>query len=376
MPIKYLYFDDEGREVIEPFIRAITSKSQDIEIISQFPKEFETQFEELKKSDADGFIFDWRLDKTASEEGDRRKYRAGSLVQDLRTYAAETHQCEKPIVMWSTVKRIKRSYSKDITSQDLFDKVYVKEEINDNPSQTALELKSLVFGYKQIIQKRKIAKRKMSPILNLSKEYVDILDERIEYFFEAGTSDSLPAHQYALFILRELLEVPGPLIDELYLAARLGVDIENSGDWEKLKLKYLQEFAYTGPFHEGWLRWWSLLVEKWWDSFSDTPGPLPFLNAEERVAFLRKVTKLKKLTYAKPIEEKYSSKFWTICEIRKKPLDPSDGFMLESRKNFPWQERKYISKIAALNREHKNKELQIHTLDKGAYINLIKAMDA
>jgi len=367
MSIKFLYLDDEGESIIKHFILPFENPSFGVKITPQFPKPFEEQLKELLKGDYDGFIFDWRLDKTSNEENERRIFHAGSLVQELRTKAAESHQCEKPIVLWSTNERLMQSYNKDDTSHDLFDKKYVKEKIIENVEQIALELKSLVSGYKTLIQKRSKAKGKLSYLLNLEKELSVMLDVRLENIFDHEKKQIKPAHEYAQFILRDLIETPGPLIDERYLAARLGIDIEKSKDWNKLKSKFLNRFQYTGPFYDGWIRWWSPLLENWWNSLDKNPGPLPLIDAQERVEFLKKVTKLYQLMAAKPILKDFGSRFWTVCASRKKPLDPIDGLMIESRDKYPWQERKYISIIAALEREHVKEELSIHILDRDKF---------
>ena len=59
----------------------------------------------------------------------------------------------------------------------------------------------------------------------------DILDVRLANHFK---NVKYPTHEYALFILRELIERPGPLISEELLSARLGIDRDNSPDWIKL----------------------------------------------------------------------------------------------------------------------------------------------
>ncbi|MFX0137217.1 MAG: hypothetical protein ACFFDN_26495, partial [Candidatus Hodarchaeota archaeon] len=61
---------------------------------------------------------------------------------------------------------------------------------------------------------------------------------------------------------------------------------------------------------------------------------------------------------------------------RNKPLDPVDGFMIQSKENYPWQERLYVSKIAALNREERMIGLKIHPFDRESLQNYIDEMDS
>lgn len=54
---------------------------------------------------------------------------------------------------------------------------------------------------------------------------------------------------------------------------------------------------------------------------------------------------------AEPIKLNTSSEFWTICEATKCPLDPLEGFKIKlSHELKAWQEPKYISLYAALER--------------------------
>jgi len=371
MSIKFLYLDDEEKERVEPFTQALSSEDLGLKVMSEKPKEYSNQMDELTKGNFDGLILDWRLDLTPVIDGKSVGYRASILAQGTRSIASEKYILEVPIVLLTTFDRFQRSYEKDETSHDLFDKIYLKEEVGEQAQQISKELCSLVEGYRRIIDARN-KKFPFYKILDIEEEHAGILDIRIQDIF----SGDEPAHKYAQFILKELIDVPGPLIDELILAARLGVDIGKSGDWKKLKVTFLESFSYKGPFGEVWPRWWSILLEKWWETLEGNSEPLPFLNAIERVEILRKNTKLEALLPVEPIEKEYSSKFWTICQVRKRPLEPIDGFMLQSKENFPWQERLYVSKIAALYREHLAEGLKIHPFDRESLDDYIEEMDS
>jgi hypothetical protein len=104
---------------------------------------------------------------------------------------------------------------------------------------------------------------KMDLLLNISQIYLDV---RIQEYFK---SKAHTVHELARFILRDLIGRPGLLIEEIRLAARLGIDVENSSDWAKL-LNLLEEYKYTGPFNQAWPRWWAYGIEKeWWPQISD-----------------------------------------------------------------------------------------------------------
>jgi hypothetical protein len=275
-------------------------------------------------------------------------------------------------VLLSTFDKLRQSYNRDETSHDLFDRIYTKENVGEEAQRISAELCALVKGYRRIIDGRD-SHIPLHQLLGLPECYASVLDVRMKEIFPED--EPKPTHKYALFILKELIDVPGPLIDELVLAARLGIDIEHSEDWERLKSEFLNSCAYQGPFSEAWPRWWSILLEQWWGTLEGAAEPLPFLNASARVEILKKNIRLEGLQAAEPIEQGYSSKFWTICQARKHPLDPMDGFMIQSREHHPWQERQYVSKIAALYREKFSEGLKIHVLEKENYLDYVEEME-
>jgi hypothetical protein len=164
--------------------------------------------------------------------------------------------------------------------------------------------------------------------------------------------------------------MPSPLIDERILAARLGLDIPASSDFQKLKNSYLESSSYKGPFRMGWPRWWASLVEQWWRSLEDSPGPLRSTPASERVAFLKRVTKLKGLINVKPSEEGYSELFWTTCQVSGCPLDPRDGLIVYVKDYKPWQDKLYVSIGKALSGEMEEKGLTIDPLERERFKQL------
>ena len=76
-------------------------------------------------------------------------------------------------------------------------------------------------------------------------------------------------------------------------------------------------------------------VEKTWQTLTDSNASLRGLDAHERVENLIKATKLKNLFSPAPIEQGYSTKFWTLCKGFQKPLDPIDGLLVSGRPPEP-----------------------------------------
>lgn len=370
MAIKYIYLDDENPSTVRPFAQAIEQEHKDLEIELHAPKPYREQISLLRDTSHEGIILDLRLDLRVNwekEGGERADYRATTLAQEIRTRATEGNFKECPLVLWSTDSRLKRSYDRDNTSHDLFDLKCVKSDFLDEniAKQVALRLVSLVLGYRNITEIRSSnthSKFQFYRFLGF-KDDPGFIDPRILGRFE-GVESPIPAHKYARFIIYEVLEPSGPLMDENILAARLGIDIQDSPDFNKLKDKHLKTAAYSGTFCEGWPRWWAYRLDEWWKNVEGKQPPLRTLSASERVKILKKVTNLKRLSSAVPIEKGYSDKFWTVCHATKKPLDPKDGFILQAPEFRLWQDKSYISLKAAVDGSMEEAHLVIDRTDR------------
>lgn len=212
-----------------------------------------------------------------------------------------------------------------------------------------LRLQSLVTGYRKIQELRDETDgdERFYRFLGFS-EPPDHLDERLSEFALSDVPPTeRPAHEYARFIRRQVLESAGPLIDRRTLAARLGVDVEASEDFDEL-VQAFDDAIYRGVFREGWLRWWAEVTEDLAENLVEES--LRSLTAPERVERLTKATGLGKLRAAEPISEGDSSAFWVVCQATDRPLDPRDGFVLDSGRRYPWQRDKYVSRYAVENK--------------------------
>ena len=354
---KFLFIDDEEDASTDAIIDGFKDTGL-IEVIYCPPKDFKDQLnyfeKELKKYD--GLILDLRLDGNLRLN---HQYTAISLAQELRTKtAAKENYVDIPIILCSTDQKIKALYDKDQSSHDLFDYLILKEASPDWEKH-ALKLYAIATGYKTIKDLH----------FNLEKVFsrdLSKLDQRILGKF-LDKEKKFPVHDLAQHIIKELIEQPGPLISEQLLAARLGIDIEKSKDWEKLINKCFKTAKYTGVFSTGWERWWADYVI---ESFNGlTKQRLSTLKAIDRVTLLKEKTKLNKLIDATPIVNSVSTNFWTICEYYKKPLDPMEGFKVFSYKELrPWQDETYLSFEAAAERKGK-----IHPTEKARLESAKKA---
>jgi hypothetical protein len=348
MPIKCLYIDNEPKKV-ETLWQAVKNAAHgEIDFICQKPKEFGKQIKLIKTEKPDVLILELRLNENHNEKEETLPYSGFALAQELRTLTTEEKTPSLPIVLCSLNSKLQKSSYSDISRRNLFDRVYAKDiEIVSEPARVALELQSLVKGYQRITSEG----GQFHKMLGLEKpDDVSLLHPHIGEPFVVN-QNQFPVHEYATYILTELIETQGPLIDEPVLAARLGVDIQKSSDWERCKEFLSETCAYTGVFHEAWDRWWAFQLEEWWRSRSNYPAPLRRLKAKERVEFLRSTTGLTQLQApASPIEIGYRERYWTICQGFKRPLDPIDGFRISCPNQKIWQELPYLSIKAALER--------------------------
>lgn len=372
MKVKYLFIDDDY-DTIYSLVESIESKSDDLEIKCLKPEaELSDTISKIESYKFDGLILDWKIDDTPNEKGQRPSFKTSTLSQELRSKSSLGDIPSYPIIVFSSRQNLNRFYSKDSVSHDLFDLVLKKDDVEKESEKMANQLVSLVDGYHTITEYCKKTKRKPIDLFNLNSEYDFLFDD--ERLVEELTSDPLlPVYNYAKFILDQIINPPGILIDEFYLAARLGLDLEKSDEWGELVNRYLSDFFYKGPFHEGWYRWWSILIERWWLSLPDNPGPLQNVHAKERVNFLVKYTGLKHLITAEP-EDDDSYYFWVACAATQKPLDQLDGFVIKSKTRYPWQERLYISKKAARERIGFSNGIKIDPLEIDRYHDYLKSI--
>src|SRR5258708_3912557 len=271
--ICYVCLDDKASQVRDT-AELLESQVEGLGITPLEPVPFEREIEALEKSIADkelnGLIIDLRLDESPNEAGERVQYSAQSLAQHLRTLMAQQRLKPFPIILWTVNEsNLVQLYKPDKTSYDLFDAVYWKAKVDKKTKQVADELVSLVRGYEAIASALKKKNTSVGQILDAPTD--NQFDSRILAEFK----ETQPVHVYARFILHELVQHPGPLIDEDTLLARLGVS-EHSEDIQKI-LRALVKAKYNGPFSDAWPRWWWPAVERWWKDTSKAQRPLTSL---------------------------------------------------------------------------------------------------
>ncbi|KAF2327478.1 hypothetical protein [Flavobacterium nitrogenifigens] len=340
---KIFYIDDEKDSLINPIKEKLESKNI-LEVTLNKPKNFESELDILTQDlkNYDALILDLQLngpqEDTFDENGEKFKvrYQAPPLAQMLRTLASEGSLPDMPIILCSTETKIKDSFSRDFTSHDLFDWTFLKDDINEI---TIKKIVSLIDGYRVINSDKK----NFSHFLN--RDYKE-LDERILSRFVC--EDNPPPHEIARTIFKDIIQPIGLLVNEVTLAARLGINISESKDWGKL-CGYFSSGEYKGIFNDSWKRWWNDLVIDIFEGI--TSENLASLDAVSRVTLLIEKTGLRELVVAEPIKLFESNNYWNVCEVTGMPLDPFEGFKIIGKEEpKPWQDYAYVSLFAIVEK--------------------------
>lgn len=367
MAYKYYYIDDMLDKVKGLVIGLNKKDSLEIEIFEPkgvWEEEIKALVDDRKENKFQGLIFDLRLHDEPNAQQKVSRYRGSSLAQELRILAKENSFNDCPIILLSATDNLRASM--DQTSKDLFDLIIEKDFLGENFSYELAQrlLYSLASGYEFLLQRKQIDE--------IFGRDISFLDKRL--ISDLTTIHSTkPIHILSGFIIKQLLQKTGPLVDIVHLSARLGIDYLQSTDWEKL-MEILDASKYNGVYSGGWQRWWFSLIEKWWaDNFPDKI--LRLLSAKDRVNLISEKYNLKLKPYQKTARSK-SDKFWTICKGTLVPIDPTDGFIVGDQDNFyPWQEKEYISIDEALERKFINIWKTISSLEKNRYEKLIKTIE-
>lgn len=360
VPTEWICIDDEVSDKIEPLLTRLRRSPAAIQIRLAAPRPFDEQVDIVCRLAPAGVVADLRLDDVRPEGGIPIRYRAVSLAQELRTRMTEGMP-SFPIVLWSSDAKLRESFNNDTSAHDLFDRVYHKGQLTVSAAEIAAELSGLSEGYRVIGAAIGKPKFTFSRLLALSEEHRQALDARVGDHL--ARNSGYPVHEHARYILRELIDSSGPLIDEGTLAARLGVDIVSSPDWEICKARATEFAGYRGPFMTPWRRWWSFLVDAWVSSIAPGPLRLRQMTATERVHMLRSTLSLSRLEPAAPIASGYSDRFWTECATYKRPLDPIDGVLVDRPSRRPWQDAVYTSLKAVLERDAARHKIRIDPLE-------------
>ncbi|MGV3530572.1 MAG: hypothetical protein ACO1OO_16845 [Flavisolibacter sp.] len=343
MVYKFIYIDDTKDGIEQGTINGLQD-GREIEITFRYPDDWEKLITELINSlpNFHGIILDLKLNDTPYAIGKSASYRGSTVAQELRTLSKENAiKNDFPIILISADEKLETSL--DQTSKDLFDEVVSKNDLGSKIPYASFrnQLKGLADGYLFLNE----CEKTIDGILKVPQDVV--LDIRFTDLFITKIQTQAP-HVVARFLIREVLSRPTFLINEMYLATRLGVDM-NSEDWSTLLGKYFSDFLYTGAFSNYCSRWWMPLIANFWEKNISTEFGLRNTEAGRKVQLLAEKTGLKNLRPITKAEKSKSNSFWVICKVTQVPIDTIDGFLISGQDdNYPWQDLEYLSVSEAL----------------------------
>ena len=341
----YLFIDDETGSVTKALLDGLNDQKR----ISISPlklrkdEPFEAVCNKIKDEFAahhyDGVLIDLCLDGTGANS---LAFKAQPFAQQIRTWASEEKMPQIPVVLCSTLGNYDVN-KKDSASHDLFDYYFDKTEVNYK--RETERMKSLAEGY-QLLNKKDVKVEEY-----LGRKDIDAIDDKvIDYLRGSSTFD------IARRIVKDVMPYPGLLIDILTVAARMGINMDESKGWPKLKDAIYSQAEYQGVFSAGWKRCWTDKVNAFFMNLSEGK-PYQILSAEERVSILEKAG-FEGLVPAKPIELNNSSYYNTVCYYSGLPLDSMEGIPVEDRMSLmPWQENHYVSFLFVARGDFKEERL-------------------
>ncbi len=348
MNLKFLYIDDDA-------IAKVGGFSNNLEIFTvQHCDSWESQLKFIEKESMliDGLILDLKLNDVPNANKIRADFRGSTIAQEIRNRQKEKVIKEFPIILYSANDKVLESLEKSgLELFDLFmDKGNMDEKAFDEYSKQLIALGLCYQKHSRIFDIRELLK--VEPTF-IDPRFVSLFNSLANrpYYITVG------------FVLNELINKSGLLIDENLLAARLGVDKDKSQSWSAL-LDCLSSCQYEGILSGGWRRWWMFKIENWWKSISSEH--LRTMSASKRVRLISERYKLNDLKESEKIPKAKSDEFWCVCKGYEQPLDPIDGLLIAGQDNlYPWQDYEYVSIDAALQRKRKYEWEDVAEIEKG-----------
>jgi len=325
---KYLFVDDaigDGGDADQ--YRKMLTKADvlDVELIR--PDRDRLLVPDADLGEVDGFILDINLSDQVAADGKRFMGTGAGLAQDLRLLqslgANNGGQRPRPIVRLCAAQVFQAYLEGDNSTVDIFDLGFSKETIGDHAAIARTKLVALPAFYADVANCDSTSAAKL---LGLSEDEYAALHSKFRG--ELGTELDRKTHEAASFILRELINAPGLLIEESVLAVRLGIDVEKSPGWEAVR-KHFEKAQYRGTGGAAFVRWWNPFLSSTWADLH--PTPLFRLTAAQRVEILEDIG-FHEIVALTPDARSPGEKPWTISRSTdselKLPTDPRFAFPL------------------------------------------------
>jgi hypothetical protein len=209
---------------------------------------------EIAKAKVQLVALDYRLDETAAKLTVDRTFKGSALAQHLRDKAVEEPTSDMALILVSAESKVRTLYRPDKTAHDLFDRVYIKEEINADRARSRAEVLSLAEAYDKLR-----AVQLPYDLVELTRAKGEDADVIGVQEFRLKVEEAKAPHHLVRSIFAMLIDHSGPLLDRDDLCAFLGVARVDGTKIEPL----LSETRYQGIFGETWPRWWTHRVETW-----------------------------------------------------------------------------------------------------------------
>ncbi len=220
----------------------------------------------------DVLALDYRLNEEVGGLPADQTYMASAVAQHLRDRAVAGPAGDFPIVLVSAEVKIRELFDPDRTAHDLFDKVFVKEQIENDPAAAQVELVSLAQAYKSLKGHQHYSLETFLAAEPEDRIFIDLQELR------TPVDSAAAPHQVVGFILKNLFAKPGLLLDAADAGARLGITPTSFEEVQTALAK--ANIAYTGELSKGWPRWWAHRLDAW---LTDLLGARPItLTARER----------------------------------------------------------------------------------------------
>jgi hypothetical protein len=293
-----------------------------------------------------GLLIDFRLDETHSgaagkpKAGKKVRYTAESLVAELRRRSVEGgDDGSYPIVLWSTARFLEKFYEVNGILATAFDDIWNKSEVTEHRADYVRLLTSFAAGYRTL--KSQLAKKKVTMGKLLATEETSVIREFDQYISKCAHGQPY-AFQYALFIKHDILDVSGPIIDDDYLRAILGVAELDERTCARLVNALGEPIRYQGIFAASHRRYWRDPLIRRLEAATGATSWLS-LPAAERMALLSKVDRRGQFAAAKPIERGYSTDYDCICALSRRPMAKRNAYRFLEARPLPWKEPRYVA---------------------------------
>ncbi|WP_422056488.1 hypothetical protein [Sphingomonas sp.] len=285
------------------------------------------------------------MDVDLSNELGRQQTGPG-MSQDIRVAQHKQTIPSFPVVRFSLRDKIIENIGRDSSSDDIFDLKIEKDGLSNETLREAARHK--LIGVQQVYEILEQSHADLLSIVGLSADaWTRWGSSSFQSDFELGDRTYLRAGP-----LVRMLVHPGLLIDEAFLAFRLGIDRDESAGWSDL-IEALAEYAYRGAAGGCFVRWWARGIEEWWQDKLGSDAPLAGCDISRRVETLSQT--FGNLVALNMPKGSLGARPWRYCLLTKEqrdeviPVDPARAIKVRPRSPMPsWLDPLYASLGVAL----------------------------